>query len=142
MDDITTHRQAGLLMGVVRECFYVPDSRCPDGYDDGRDMSILRYWLDKGGDPDDIEAAIRGTALMRDRGELGYVEPDEKLTLRILNPKTSRYGQHQFRAGKTAWLKHQETEGRKADPDMERVGNDPLIEGMAAALRRAQMEAQ
>lgn len=138
----SVHQRAGDLMGVVRECFYAPDGKAPlvDGqpYDDGRDMSILRYWLKKGGDPARIEAAIRGTALMRDKGELGYIEPGEKLTLRILNPKTSRYGRHQFQAGADRWEQHQRDEARrKGRHALDAVGDDELVSRMANALKRA-----
>lgn len=104
---------AGELMGVVRECFYVPDGKAPENYDDARDFKMLLYWLSKGVDPTDIEDAIRGLAKMRDDGVMKWVERGEKLTLRVLNPKEARYGRHIAKSARDYWREYQRRTRKK-----------------------------
>lgn len=136
-----TNAMAGDLMGVVRECFYAPDGKAPDGYDDARDFKMLRYWLSKGGDPQEIEYAIRGFAQMRDDGELRWIQQGEKITLRALNPKVSKHGEHPFRTGANYWRKHLADESRRRkrkSHGMVAASESEIV----AALVRAQQKAR
>ena len=127
------------LMGVVRECLYVPDGKAPEGYHDGRDFKLLQFWLTKGLKPADIEDAIRGLAKMRDDGAMKWVEKGEKLTLRMLNPKEARFGRHLAQTARDYWREHQR---RKQKPlGMALPSQDELVSRLAAAMNRAKGEA-
>lgn len=74
------------LTGLVATLLYVPDRIEPRPGAEEQDQRKLSEWLQQGRSVSDIEAAIRGAALMRDRGLLAYmVRPGEKATLAILD---------------------------------------------------------
>lgn len=127
-------------MGIVRECLYVPDGKAPEGYDDGRDFKLLLYWLSKGLQADDIEAAIRGLAKMRQDRVLKWIERGEKLTLRVLNPKEARYGRHIAQTARDYWREWQRR-SRKKPLGMEMPSQDELVARLTAAMNQARGEA-
>jgi hypothetical protein len=84
-------RQAaiGRLMGVVRASAYL--GKPPRGYDDARDVSILRGWLKTGRTEHEIRDAIEGLRTAVDTGtvewanaETGGLRPGQAFTLRAL----------------------------------------------------------
>jgi hypothetical protein len=73
---------------VIRKHLYVPDGKCPTGWDESRDGSILRQ-LRQTYKAGDILAAIEGVALLRDYpGKYGdvidWLTPGSKATLKVL----------------------------------------------------------
>ena len=74
----------GEVMGAVRRHLYVPDGKPPEGWDDGRDVRIAKMMLFKGTSLRDLLDAIEGVAIVRDRGELDWLKPGQKATLRVL----------------------------------------------------------
>jgi hypothetical protein len=69
---------------MVREYLYVPDGQPPAGWSVGRCGSILKRLMNQGYSSNDLEDAIEGLALMRDRGELDWCTPRTKLTMKAL----------------------------------------------------------
>lgn len=129
-----THEQAGELMGLVREHLYI-DGRAPDGYDDARDMSILRRWLQKGVSYDDMADMIRGGGKMRDDEALKWIEPGDGMTLRVFNPKVSRYGRHMAQTARDYWRAHERSKVKKLDMGL--PSQDVLVSRLANALEQA-----
>lgn len=74
----------GQVMGAVRKYLYVPDGKAPSGWDDGRDVRIAKMMLLKGTSLRDLLDAIEGVALVRERGEVEWLKPGQKTTLRVL----------------------------------------------------------
>lgn len=74
----------GELMGLVRTFLYRPNGKAPAGYNDGRDMTVIRALREQGFSGFDIADAIEGVRLLCNRGELGRKKPGEKLTMRAL----------------------------------------------------------
>jgi len=79
----------GAVAGLIREHLYVdgtPPSTKVSGrpWNLGRDINITKALRALGIVETEIWAAIRGVALLRDRGELGRIKPHEKLTMRVL----------------------------------------------------------
>jgi hypothetical protein len=109
--DRQEHREAAQLMPMVRRHLYV-DGVPPVGYTEGRDFEILAELL-RETPIENLEVAIEGIAMMRDAGELEWVRPREKLTVRILrNTKhglldTLTLGANYF------WQRHNQSFGRR-----------------------------
>lgn len=82
--DNTATLTDGELMGLVRQHLYVPDGKAPRGYNDGRDVTVIRALRKCGLTGYQIADAIEGVRLMCDAGELGRKKPGEKLTMRAL----------------------------------------------------------
>jgi hypothetical protein len=80
----TTGLSDGELMGLVRKHLYVPDGKAPAGYNDGRDVKIIRDLRKQGLSSYQIADAIEGVRILCDRGELGKKSPGDKLTMRAL----------------------------------------------------------
>ena len=137
---MANHTTAAELMGIVRECLYVPDGKAPEGYDDGRDFLMLRHWLSKGLDPQDVEDAIRGLGKMRDDGAFKWIEPKEKLTLRVLNPKEQRYGRHVAQTARDYWREWLRR-SRKKPLGMDMPSQDELVARLTAAMNRVRGDA-
>lgn len=109
--DRPEHREAAQLMPMVRRHLYV-DGVPPPGYTEGRDFEILAELL-RETPIENLEVAIEGIAMMRDAGELEWVRPREKVTVRILrNTKhglldTLTLGANYF------WQRHNQSFGRR-----------------------------
>lgn len=74
----------GELMGLVRTFLYSPNGKAPPGYNDARDITVIRRLRKAGYSGYDIADAIEGVRLLCNRGELGRKKPGEKLTMRAL----------------------------------------------------------
>ena len=74
----------GELMGLVRTFLYRPNGKAPLGYNDARDITVIRRLRKAGHSGFEIADAIEGLRLLCDRGELGRKHPGEKLTMRAL----------------------------------------------------------
>lgn len=74
----------GELMGLIRQKLYVPDKKAPVGYNDARDITVLRALRKQGLTGYQLADAIEGLAMLRDRGELDWAVPGSKMTLRGL----------------------------------------------------------
>jgi hypothetical protein len=86
-DDMTD----GELMGLVRKRLYIPDGRPPAGENGARCVTVIRDLRKQGRSGYDIAAAIEGLALLRDRGDLDWLPPRTKSTMRaLLNTRTGR----------------------------------------------------
>lgn len=99
------------LWTVARKQFWAPDGKPPRGYTAGREVSIWIKLLDRGHTEDDIELAMLGLALQRDRGELGTIKPTAKITSRLLEYEGTkddvadpvvRFRDYYYRAGNQA----------------------------------------
>lgn len=74
----------GQLMQAVRRFLYIPDGQPPTGYDDGRCMQVIRALRKQRYSGPDILTAIEGLAILRDRGDLDWLPPGAKSTMRAL----------------------------------------------------------
>ena len=74
----------GQLMQAVRRSLYAPDGQPPAGYNDGRDVTVIHALRRKRYSGDDILDAIEGLAILRERGELDWLLPGQKATMRAL----------------------------------------------------------
>ena len=74
----------GQLMGLVRKHLYVPDGKAPAGEDGGRCVTVIQALRRMHQSGYDIAAAIEGLALLRERGELDWLAPGTKCTMRAL----------------------------------------------------------
>jgi hypothetical protein len=83
-EKLKTTTTLGNLIGMVRKYLYVPDGQPPAGWSVGRCGSILKRLMNRGYSSNDLEDAIEGLALMRDRGELDWCAPGMKLTMKAL----------------------------------------------------------
>jgi len=71
-------------MGLVRTHLYVPDGKPPAGENGARDVSVIRALRSRRLTGYDIAAAIEGLALLRERGDLDWLRPGTKCTMRAL----------------------------------------------------------
>jgi hypothetical protein len=78
--DLTT----SALMGVVRQHLYVPDGKAPTGEDGGRCVTVIQALRKARYSGYEIADAIEGLALLRERGELDWLPPGTKCTMRAL----------------------------------------------------------
>lgn len=116
----------GRLMGVVRSSAYL--GKPPRGYDDARDVSILRGWLKQGRTEHEIRDAIEGLRTAVDAGtvewvnpETGGLRPGQAFTLRALRNTKS--------GDRFTWDVAQDTALRRP------VG--PMPEALGSVLRKA-----
>lgn len=79
-DDLTTSE----LMGLVRKHLYIPDGKAPDGEDGGRCVTVIQALRKARYSGYEVAAAIEGLALLRDHGELDWLLPGTKCTMRAL----------------------------------------------------------
>lgn len=72
-----------VLLPLIREHLYPPDGKPPATWDERREGSVikqmLRFW-----NVSQIEVAILGLARLRDTGQIDWLKPGAKVTLRAL----------------------------------------------------------
>lgn len=73
----------GSYIALVRELWWQPDGKPPEGWDESREASIYRQRRAKGDTHLDLLDMVRGIRLMLDRGILSWVQG--KPTSRLLN---------------------------------------------------------
>jgi len=76
------HLAASRLMVAVRKDAYL--GQPPAGYNPARDMTILKHWLSRGLPEAEIADAITGLRTAADHGDLDWIKPHAKFTLRAL----------------------------------------------------------
>lgn len=99
-------------MPLVRKHLYVDDGIPPPGYHEGRDFEILAELL-RTMPQENLEVAIEGIAMMRDAGELEWVRPKAKMTMRVL--RNTRHGliDTLTLGADYFWRRHNQTFGRQ-----------------------------
>jgi len=106
------------VSGLIREHLYV-DGQPPTTKVSGRewslrrDLNIVKALRNLNIVETEIWAAVQGVALLRDRGELGRIKPNDKLTMRVLYNKKD--GQtNLWRRSVSAWQQAENSGDAKA----------------------------
>jgi hypothetical protein len=71
------------IVDVLKQYAYRPDGKPPDGWSLAQDLHVVKRDVRPANISDEeIIAFIKGVALMSDRGEIGWIQPGEKFTLK------------------------------------------------------------
>lgn len=132
------------IAGLIRERLYI-DGQAPDTkvsgrpWNIGRDLNIVKALRTLGIVETEIWAAVRGVALLRDRGELGRIKPQHKLTMRVLyNTKDGQT--NLWRRSVSAWQQAENSGDAKAKteeiPHRARGETDEEPQHISESLKR------
>lgn len=91
------------LMPLVREHLWAPDGKPPEAWDERREGSVLKRLLAHRS-VSQIEVAILGLVQLRDRGEIDWLRPGQKVTSRALYNSRSGASQMFELATRAYWL--------------------------------------
>lgn len=121
------------LFALVREHLWVPDGRCPEGWGDRREGSVLKQLLARY-HASEIEVAILGLAQLRDRGLIDWLKPGQKVTCRALYHTRSGVCQMFELATQEYWRTAKRTAKDKKPKALEALGailNEAMRRGAA-----------
>jgi hypothetical protein len=80
----------GQVLATVRRVLWAPDGRPPadDGtgkpWSEGREIKVIRALVERGETTDDLIRAVHGLRLLQDRGDVDWLAPNAKVTLRAV----------------------------------------------------------
>jgi hypothetical protein len=110
----------GEIAGVIRKYAYGPDGKPPEGWDIAQDLSIVKVMRKAHQSDEEIAATIKGVALMRDRGDISWIPPRAKFTLKAVYK--SRYGNVSLLyAAKDAWYQYEKKRPKSNVPRLGKI---------------------
>ena len=109
------------LMRAVRNSLY-KDNKEPEGWNSGRDVSIIKALLKCGYILQAIHDAIRGVVLLREAGAIDWLPPGEGCSLRVLYANNG--ARPLWAEASAAYYRHQNTGQSQGDPGARRKRGD------------------